>query len=51
MSNYCSECGSKLVVDRPPFEDMTDEDKISWKESGGKMVVYCTNGCIEKELL
>lgn len=43
--NFCPDCGSKRVVDAPPFEDMTEQDKKDWKESGGEITLLdCSCG-------
>ena len=48
--DYCLFCGRKRIVDAPPFEVMSDQDKKDWKESGGEIGLLeceCGNSVLE----
>lgn len=44
MSN-CEHCGEKMMIDAPPFAEMSEKDIEDWKASGGEIVKLCPNGC------
>ena len=52
--NYCTHCGIIRRTDAPPFEQMSKEDIVKWRESGGKVTLFpCVSGCVspQEELL
>ncbi len=43
-SQRCERCGSKIVIDAPPFAEMSDQNKRDWKASGGQIMLLCDCG-------